>query len=295
LGFDQRHRFLVITYISFQFHTRFVAMPTATNIPRGPTTADLVFIIPSEDGSALRVDDSFMSESAMKEVHSVLITDIRGNEDSFSLEVHAFEALRNVESSTPDEVFADDDAIKNVYYPEISKLLQQHLGVQEVAIQGHGVRRQGKDGQRQPINFVHADHSADVARRMAQEHASQTKKNHLRDKRYRIFSVWRPLNGIVESMPMAFVAGDSLDKNDLFPVQYSDPHNEFTGLRFNPGQRWYYWSGMHNTERLLLQCTDSRAGLHVAGQTPHSAFAHVGSSRDAKPRDSIEVRALVFG
>ena len=80
LGFDLRPRFLVITYISFQFHTRFVAISTATNIPRGPTTADLVFIIPLEDGSALRADDSFMSESAMKEVHSVLI-DIRENED----------------------------------------------------------------------------------------------------------------------------------------------------------------------------------------------------------------------
>ncbi|KAF1996598.1 hypothetical protein P154DRAFT_525448 [Amniculicola lignicola CBS 123094] len=270
-------------------------MSTATDIPRGPTIADLVFITPSEDGLALRVEDRFISESAMKEVHSVPITDIRGNEDSFSLEVHAFEALRNIESSIPDEVFADDDAIKNVYYSEVSKLLQQHLGVQEVVIQGHGVRRQGKDGQRQPIAFVHADHSDDVARRMAQEHESQTKKNHLHEERFRIFSVWRPLNGTVESMPLAFVAGDSLDKNDLFPVQYSDPQNEFTGLRFNPGQRWYYWSGMNNTNRLLLQCTDSRMGLHVAGRTPHSAFAHVGSSRGAKPRESIEVRALVFG
>ena len=125
---------------------------------------------------------------------------------------------------------------------------------------------------------------------------TKTKKNHLHDERYRIFSVWRPLNGIVESMPMAFVASDSLDKNDLFPVQYSDLHKEFTGLRFNPGQRWYYWSGMYNTERLLLQCTDPRVGLlHVVGQTPYPAFAHVEYSRDAKPRDSIEVRALVFG
>ena len=107
---------------------------------------------------------------------SLILRLYRLTEDSFSLEVHAFEALPNIESSIPDRVFADDDAIKNVYYPEVSKSLQQHLGVQEVAIQGHGIRRQGKDGQRQPIDFVHADHSADVARHMAQEHADQNQE-----------------------------------------------------------------------------------------------------------------------
>lgn len=48
---------------------------------------------------------------------------------------------------------------------------------------------------------------------------------------------------------------------------------------------------MRDDERLLLQCFDSERG----GRAPHSAFEDPRSGGDAKGRESIEVRALVFG
>nr|POE93278.1 hypothetical protein CFP56_19290 [Quercus suber] len=272
--------------------------PTSS-VPAGPTKAELTFLTPPADGSMYRLDATAPAETAIsaKEVIAVPINDIRGKEHAFNLEAHAFEALSNVKSATTHETFADDDAVKQFYYPEVTELLLQHMGAQEVTILGHGVRRQGVDGQRQPIQFVHADHSVDVAQRMAKEYVERLQKHHLLHQRRRIISVWRPLNGPVESMPLAFVAGDSLKAHDIFPIEYQFPDRRdwFTGLKYNDTQRWHYWSGMQNDERLLLKCTESVTDPHVASQTPHTAFVHAGSPSGARPRESIEVRALVFG
>jgi len=44
---------------------------------------------------------------------------------------------------------------------------------------------------------------------------------------------------------------------------------------------------------LLLKCTDSRTDV-PARFTPHSAFLEPDAPADAPPRESIELRALVF-
>ena len=48
---------------------------------------------------------------------------------------------------------------------------------------------------------------------------------------------------------------------------------------------------MGNDERVLLQCFDSEKGARV----PHSAFVDPRTRPGARGRESIEVRALVFG
>lgn len=48
---------------------------------------------------------------------------------------------------------------------------------------------------------------------------------------------------------------------------------------------------MQNDERLLLQCFDSEKKARV----PHSAFIDPRTAPGARGRESIEVRALVFG
>ncbi|KAF3343655.1 hypothetical protein VdG2_08449 [Verticillium dahliae VDG2] len=74
---------------------------------------------------------------------------------------------------------------------------------------------------------------------------------------------------------------------------------ETAGIRYHEGQRWYYLSGMTGDQRLLLECFDSEAlkeGSGVqGGRVAHTAFAHPGTAEDAEGRESIEVRALVFG
>jgi hypothetical protein len=69
------------------------------------------------------------------------------------------------------------------------------------------------------------------------------------------------------------------------------------GVKFNPGQKWFYWSGMTGDERLLLKCSDSKGDRDgdVAQWVPHTAFVDGRTPEGARPRESIEVRALVFG
>lgn len=73
--------------------------------------------------------------------------------------------------------------------------------------------------------------------------------------------------------------------------RYPDRTGETAGVKATEGQRWWYWSGMEGGERLLLQCSDSEKGARV----PHTAFVDPRSPEGARPRESIEVRALVFG
>jgi hypothetical protein len=62
---------------------------------------------------------------------------------------------------------------------------------------------------------------------------------------------------------------------------------------YNPAHRWYYVPEMQVEEALLLKCFDSKTdgGARFA---PHSAFRDPTAPSDAAPRESIEVRTLVF-
>ncbi|MFX6888168.1 CmcJ/NvfI family oxidoreductase, partial [Acinetobacter baumannii] len=62
---------------------------------------------------------------------------------------------------------------------------------------------------------------------------------------------------------------------------------------YNPAHRWYYVPRMTADEALLLKCYDSATD----GRTrfcPHTAFVDPTTPADAAPRESIEVRTLVF-
>jgi hypothetical protein len=55
---------------------------------------------------------------------------------------------------------------------------------------------------------------------------------------------------------------------------------------------------MTGSERLLLECFDSESlkpGSNIKGRVPHTAFEDPRTRAEAEGRESIEVRALVFG
>lgn len=127
------------------------------------------------------------------------------------------------------------------------------------------------------------------------------------------------------SGPGSGLAGENTGdgESELLNVElrYPDRTGEITGVRYGRGQRWLYLSGMEGSEWLLLKCADSAEGLprghgsshghgdghklgqgdgdaKIAGRVPHASFldprAGVGNV-PWKPRESIEVRTLVFG
>jgi hypothetical protein len=87
------------------------------------------------------------------------------------------------------------------------------------------------------------------------------------------------------------VAADDLVGSDLI---YRDRVGETYSVRYNPAHRWYYVPEMQRDEALLLKCYDSATDGR-ARFAPHTAFDDPTAPRDMLPRESIEMRALVFG
>jgi hypothetical protein len=83
---------------------------------------------------------------------------------------------------------------------------------------------------------------------------------------------------------MDFVATD---------LKYRDRTGEVYSLAFNPNHRWFYFPRMERDEALLLKCYDS-AEDGRARFTAHTGFDDPTSASDSAPRESIEVRTLVF-
>ncbi|THU75153.1 hypothetical protein K435DRAFT_707591, partial [Dendrothele bispora CBS 962.96] len=83
---------------------------------------------------------------------------------------------------------------------------------------------------------------------------------------------------------------------DLTPVAliYPDREGETMGVRYNTEHKWKYLKGMTPDEFVLIKCYDSKEDGSVSILTPHTAFEDPSTPPDASPRESIELRALVF-
>jgi hypothetical protein len=269
-------------------------------IPRGPVTAKLSFYQPPADGSKPHnyveiPTDGRPQRNFGQDWQDVTIDDLRGQEDKFTLDHNAFSVLSNVQSE--EAKFTDDEKIKNVYYPEVEKLLLSYIpGAHKVLLFDHTIRRSHPEASRAPVVRVHIDQTPSSAAQRVKFHLPDEAETLLQG-RYRIINVWRPLNGPVMAHPLAVADSATVRDEDLIPVEhrYPDRTGETAAVRYNPGQRWYYWSGMKNEDRLFLKCFDSDETVGQWGRVPHTAFVDPRTPEGAVVRESIEVRALVFG
>jgi hypothetical protein len=292
-------------------------MSTTTNtttttddpVPRGPVDVELTFYEPPADGSKpyTYVEDppaGVPPQNYGEKVHKVPLTDIRGHEADYTLDKHAFQVLQNIPTSTTYSTFDSDDQVQRLYYPEVEQLLLDHVpGAQRIILFDHTVRKQDPAAPRQPVNKAHVDQTRKAAEDHVRLHVEPNEADRILSQgiRYRIINVWRPINGTVESSPLTFASAPSVDnENDLVAVEHRYPHRtgETMLVKHNPNQRWMYLSGMENEERLLLKCSDSLVAAGekgIAERVPHSAFWDPRTREGGKPRESIEVRALVVG
>lgn len=274
-------------------------------IPRGDTTVTLNYFKPPEDGS---VPFNYVEQPPEGQPQrnfgafdvQVPIHDIRGHESEYTLDRDAFQVVSDVPDSAERD-FVDDESIKKNYYPEVEKLILDHVeGSNKVFIFDHTIRRSSPNAPRAPVTRVHIDQTVKSATQRVHHHLPKEAETLLKG-RYRIINIWRPLNGPVQANPLGFASSSSLEDEDLIPIEhrYPDRTGETAGIRYNPGQRWHYLSGMKNNERLFLECFDSEArkpGTKVlGGRVPHTAFQDPRTPEGAVGRESIEVRALVFG
>ena len=265
----------------------------STYIPRGSVTTKLQFFKAPADGSK-----PFNYVEAPPEGQptrnfgdsdlAVTIHDIRGQEHDFNLDTNAFGTLTT--SPSAEKSFTDDDSIKEKYYPEVESLLLNHVpGAKRILLFDHTIRR--AQGKRNPVTRVHIDQTRKSATARVHHHLPDEAEELLRG-RVRIINVWRPLNGPVQATPLAFADSTTVKDEDLIGIEHRYPdRNGETAAVQHRDEKWHYWSGMENDERLLLECYDSEKG----GRVPHTAFVDPRSPEGGKQRESIEVRALVFG
>lgn len=267
----------------------------STYIPRGSVTAELKFYAPPTDGAKpfdypgkIEPPEGLPKRNFGDADISVTITDIRGREPHFNLDDNGFCLLKSDSSAEVD--FTSDESIKQIYYPELEKFLLQNVpGAERVLPFDYTVRPLA--GLRPPVLRVHIDQTpAAAAERL--RHLLPDEAETLLENRVRIVNVWRPLNGPVQSSPLAFADSKTVVDESLVAVEHRFLYRTVETISVkHADEQWYYWSGMVNDERLLLECFDNEKG----GRVPHFAFEDPRSPVDSRPRESVEVRALVFG
>lgn len=195
--------------------------------------------------------------------------------------------------------FYDEKEVREVYYPEVEQLLKETTGAVKVVIFDHVVRcapkaRQGENGVREPARLVHNDYSFKSAPQRVRAHVPEEVEELLKH-RFAEINVWRPIHGSIQESPLALCDAQSISLQDVVASDLVYPHRvgETYAFTYNPNHRWYYFPHLEPSEVVLLKCYDSKEDGR-ARFTAHTAFNDPTSPLDAAPRESIEVRALVF-
>ncbi|KAI0204274.1 methyltransferase [Astrocystis sublimbata] len=203
--------------------------------------------------------------------------------------------------------------------------------VRKVVIFDHTIRRRVEGAARAPVQQVHVDQTPAAAVARVRRHLPAEEAEELLKHRFQLINVWRPISHAATDHPLAVIDWRSTVPQDFTPIDLLYPkratgqegddddrgkekvptstrfaiddyevRGETMGVLKNENHRYYYVKDMAPEEALLLKCYDSwgegepggKQGLAV--RTPHTAFVDPATPPDAKPRESIEVRALVF-
>ena len=220
-----------------------------------------------------------------------LLRDVSLDQEGFGL-VHHQSRVRN---------FHDEQDVRSVYYPEAEHLLKEATGADRVFIFDHTVRRRvpgsedrRADRPRQPVPRVHVDHTETSGPQRVRDLLPDEADSLLRG-RVQIINIWRPIRGPLRDAPLAVCDAATVDPAQLVPsdLVYPNRVGETYSVTFDPAHRWFYVPEMRADEALLLKCYDSKTDGR-ARFAPHSAFTDPTTPPDALPRESIEIRALVF-
>jgi hypothetical protein len=232
------------------------------------------------------------------EAHTMSIHDMRSIASEISLDRQGFAVLRH-ETAVRD--LWDDDEVRKVYYPEAEAAIAQATGAARVFIFDHTQRRRvvGADDRapgtpRQPATRVHVDHTANSGPQRVRDLLGGEAEELLRG-RVQVINLWRPIRGPLHDAPLAVCDAGSVAPTDLVPsdLVYPNRTGETYAVTYNPSHRWFYMPAMRTDEALLIKCFDSLTDGR-ARFVPHTAFIDPTAPAELLPRESIEIRSLVF-
>lgn len=235
--------------------------------------------------------------SGIYEYHDIVIRDGRPVADRFDLDRQGF-ALVNEPTAVED--FYDDDEVARVYYPEMDRLVKQATGASKVVVFDHTIRFDDPEIRaerklRAPVRMVHNDLTIASAAQRVRDLLPPDEAEARLAKRYGSINLWRPIRGPVETAPLVICGWNDIDDRDLIASErhYGDRIGGTYNLAFNPDQRWYYFPRMARDEVILLKVFDSLTD-GTARWTVHGSFQPPDTPAGAAPRESIEIRTLMF-
>ncbi|KAL8963646.1 MAG: hypothetical protein Q9193_000115 [Seirophora villosa] len=231
------------------------------------------------------------SNMEMQIVKPITITDIRGYERDYALDVNGFTILE-LDSECGYEDFHDPEKVK-LYLGELEDLLQSHLGAFKVKVFRHGLRKRHPDfpvstGQAydydQPTSVAHIDTTP-------QEEAEEP----LALSDVMASSIWKPLKGPLKDWPLAVCDASTVHSThdlEAADLLYPDLATENYQVYFRSYYKWYYLSDQLPSELMVFKQADSWNGSDPG--VPHCSFHNPLAPEGEEPRESIEARALVF-
>jgi hypothetical protein len=228
---------------------------------------------------------------------TMAIYDGRALAAELSLDTQGFKLLRHRSAVTD---FYDDRQVREIYYPEMERLVKESTGAARTLVFDHIVRsvakyQRGEPGVKAPATAVHNDYTLKSAPQRVRDLLPAAEAERLLEHRFAIINVWRPIRGPLQDAPIAICDARTISLRDFVAndLRYPDRNGEVYTVTYNPGHRWYYFPMMETSEALLLKCYDSVQDGR-ARFTAHTAFVDPTTRADAPGRESIEVRALVF-
>lgn len=261
----------------------------------GQVRAVFTFMDPAATGGV--VDDADPRHTQLSTCErEVAVSDLRGREDSVSLERHGVVVLRST-TRCPD--LRDAQALQAVYYPEIEALLARLTGAHCVKAYGHVVRASRTDGTpglRTPARMAHVDNDFDTTRQLAARLAPADRREALMQGRFMLINVWRPLRPVRRD-PLAVADGSTVRRCDLVPVRLLASRSgvdrpQGLNMIHHPDQRWFYLSDMQPDELLAFRQIDAKSdAVQFAG---HTSFDDPTTAPDAPPRESLEIRTVSY-
>ena len=233
------------------------------------------------------------------EPHRMHIHSLRPIADDLGLDVQGF-ALLEQRSAVKD--FWDDDEVRRVYYPEAERFLAEATGASRIFIFDHLQRRRvegqqdrSRSGPRQPATRVHVDHTDRSGPQRVRDLMGDEAEELLKG-RVQVINMWRPIRREpLRDAPLAVCDSRTVAATDLVPsdLVYRERVGETYSVRYNPAHRWFYAPEMRRDEVLLLKIADTKTDIS-ARFMPHTSFTDPTTPADAFPRESIELRTLVF-
>ena len=182
----------------------------------------------------------------------------------------------------------------------MAALLKQATGASQVLIFDHNVRKDvsgenDKIRYRTPVKRVHNDYTAKSGPQRLIDLLGPEQAAALRGKRFAIVNVWRPIQGPLESAPLALADAESVADEDFVATDlvYPDRVGEIYYGAHRPSHRWFYFPRMERDEALLIKGYDSLEDGR-ARFVLHTSFQDPSAPAERLPRHSIEVRSLLI-